>query len=69
MTAADSGGEPPSLSPDCPLHSAGSSSEKRTGMVYLDALAEPRHSANHQPVIGNLFRSSLGAWGSGILGR
>jgi hypothetical protein len=53
MTAADSGGEPPSLSPDCPLHSAGSSSEKRTGMVYLDALAEPRHSANHQPVIGD----------------
>jgi hypothetical protein len=41
MTAADGGGEPPSLSPDCPLQSAGSGSEKRTGVVYLDALADP----------------------------
>jgi hypothetical protein len=41
MTATDGGREPPSFSPDCPLQSAGSSSEKRTGMVYLDALADP----------------------------
>jgi hypothetical protein len=41
MTAADGAGEPPSLSPDCTLQSAGPSSEKRTGMVYLDALADP----------------------------
>jgi hypothetical protein len=40
-TSADDDSEPPSLSPDCPLQSAGSSSEKRTGMVYLDALADP----------------------------
>jgi hypothetical protein len=47
MTAADGGEEPPSA-PNCPLQSAGSSSEKRTGMVPTVTTEVEAHMARRE---------------------